>query len=100
MHVITSSVFCDPEQQLWIPAGRDSVPASKTGDGQADGSAAAANSLASIVNLRDSGILRGALLLCSILSLQVHGPSFELMMRFIHSGGLSWEPHQVGGGGE
>jgi len=25
----------------------------------------------------------------------VHGPSFELMMRFIHSGGLSWEPHQT-----
>ena len=26
---------------------------------------------------------------------QAHGPSFELMMKFIHSGGLSWEPHQV-----
>jgi len=24
-----------------------------------------------------------------------HALSFELMMRFVHSGGLSWEPHQT-----
>ena len=24
-----------------------------------------------------------------------HALSFELMMKFVHSGGLSWEPHQT-----
>lgn len=26
---------------------------------------------------------------------QTHGVSFDLMIKFIHSGGLTWEPHQT-----